>query len=291
MYSTQQNGANQIPGYTGYQPAHLREEDEKLAMAAMPREDDPQGTKVPGYKGYVPGIKSENVFGATYGCTTRGTKMGAYPRGFDVNDKERYGSVTQQTYTPQMSQKVIGAQYDRAQACATPGMSYQEINAQASVARQMDPNPMPKVPMLTQQTLSKILNELRRRGANGIRGLAIVFRRMDNNGDKRLDREDLRIGLRENGHELSDMEFDRVFQYFDRDGNGKVNFDEFMRGVRGDLNQRRKALVHQAFAKLDKTGDGCVDLRDLAQIYDPSMHPKFKTGEMNKDQILTEFLG
>lgn len=105
---------------------------------------------------------------------------------------------------------------------------------------------------------------------------------MDNAGDKRLDREDLRVGLRENGHCLSDMEFDQIFCYFDRNGDGVVNFDEFMRGVRGDLNPFRKALVCEAFKKLDKDGSGMVDLRDLSALYDVSQHPKFKSGEMTK---------
>lgn len=118
----------------------------------------------------------------------------------------------------------------------------------------------------------------------------MIFRRFDNNGDKRLCREDLCIGLRESGIELTDMEFDRVFQYFDRNGDGTVNFDEFIRGIRGDLNPFRRNLVQQAFRKLDKTGDGCVDLRDLTGSYDVSKNPKVISGEMTREQALLEFM-
>lgn len=38
------------------------------------------------------------------------------------------------------------------------------------------------------QVLDKIMTTLKKRGAHGIRGLGIVFRRMDNNRDKKLDR-------------------------------------------------------------------------------------------------------
>ena len=60
-----------MPGYTGYKPAHITEEEERAkveTMAANQKADT--GPRVPGYQGYVPSIKSENVFGSTYGHTT-----------------------------------------------------------------------------------------------------------------------------------------------------------------------------------------------------------------------------
>lgn len=97
-------------------------------------------------------------------------------------------------------------------------------------------------------------------------------------------------GLKENGHTLSPSEFERIFKYFDKNNDGKVSYDEFLRGIRGQLNERRKALVCQAFDKLDKTGDGFVTVEDLVGVYDGSFHPKFKSGEMTQKDILSEFL-
>ena len=169
-------------------------------------------------------------------------------------------------------------------------MTYQEAAQQAKWANKLDPNPPAKIPMLTDQVLKKVLGELKRRGANGIRGLGIVFRRMDNNGDRRFDREELKQGLRENGHNLTDDEFNRIFQHFDRNGDGVINFDEFMRGIRGDLNPTRRAFVAMAYKKLDRTGDGFVDIKDMQKAYDVTKHPKFITGEMTQRQVLEEFM-
>ena len=113
---------------------------------------------------------------------------------------------------------------------------------------------------------------------------------MDNNGDRKMDRHEFMWGLRENGHTLSPSEFERIFKYFDKNNDGKLSYDEFLRGVRGDMNANRKQFVAIAFKKLDKTGNGIVDIQDLVNTYDVSFHPKYKSGEMSKNDILNEFM-
>ena len=105
-----------------------------------------------------------------------------------------------------------------------------------------------------------------------------------------MDRHEFMWGLRENGHTLSPSEFERIFKYFDKNNDGKLSYDEFLRGVRGDMNANRKQFVAIAFKKLDKTGNGIVDIQDLVNTYDVSFHPKYKSGEMSKNDILNEFM-
>jgi Ca2+-binding EF-hand superfamily protein len=113
------------------------------------------------------------------------------------------------------------------------------------------------------QVLEKIKAKLLERGTHGIRELGNVFRRMDNSKNKKLERNELMWGLKENGHNLSSSEYERVFKYFDKNNDGWVDYVEFLRGLRGDMNDRRRGLVQMAFKKLDRTGDGLVTLEDL----------------------------
>lgn len=68
-------------------------------------------------------------------------------------------------------------------------------------------------------------------------------------------------------------------EHFDRDKNGTVNFDEFLRALKGELNASRKHWIRQAYDKLDVNKDGLVKLDDIAQIYDASEHPDVKEGK------------
>ena len=124
-----------LPGYTGYKPAHLKEEEEReRALEATAMIEADAGPRVPGYQGYVPSIKSENVFGGTYGKTTQGQRQGAYvAAGFDTDDRDRYTSVANQNYGPQMQQHVFGRQApDFDPNVAKQGglhMTYEEVRA------------------------------------------------------------------------------------------------------------------------------------------------------------------
>ena len=40
-----------------------------------------------------------------------------------------------------------------------------------------------------------------------------------------------------------------LFAMFDRDGSGTVSYDEFVRGVRGEMNDFRLDWVHKAFSQ------------------------------------------
>ena len=132
--------------------------------------------------------------------------------------------------------------------------------------------------------LNKVKAQLEARGSRTIRGLSRTFRALDSyDGNKKVDREEFAVGLRENGCELSKDELNCLFGYFDRDCDGTINFDEFLIGIRGELNARRQAMVDKAFLKFDKDGNGYIDANDLRGVYNASMHPKVQRGEMTED--------
>ena len=148
---------------------------------------------------------------------------------------------------------------------------------------------------MAQRGLIDVLNALReqlnKRGSKTIRNLGRTFRALDSfDGNRKVDRNEFAVGLRENGVTLSSPELSALFDYFDKDKDGTVCFDEFLVGVRGSPNSRRQALIDKAFLKFDRDGNGYVDANDLRGVYNCSHHPKVQRGEMTEDQAFREFL-
>ena len=81
-----------------------------------------------------------------------------------------------------------------------------------------------------------------------------------------------------------------MFKGFDINGNGEIDFDEFLRVVVGPMNQFRTQLVKKAYQKIDINGDGILDINDIKGKYDASRHPDVKSGKKTEQEVLQEFL-
>jgi len=86
---------------------------------------------------------------------------------------------------------------------------------------------------MTHDDLVNIIKQkLLERGNYGIRGLAQVFKHMDENGNRKLDPDDFRWGLQNYGITITKDEAKLVVDACDRDKDGNVDYDEFLRFLR-----------------------------------------------------------
>uniref|UniRef100_A0A7S3KF90 EF-hand domain-containing protein n=1 Tax=Euplotes crassus TaxID=5936 RepID=A0A7S3KF90_EUPCR len=138
--------------------------------------------------------------------------------------------------------------------------------------------------------LREIKGRLLERSSFGIRGLGRIFRAMDDNGNRQLDIDDFRWGLIDFGITITKEEAAQLLKHIDRDGSGTIDFDEFLRFLRGDLNDFRKNLINQAYDKLDVNKDGLVKLDDIEKLYDASQHPDVMDGKKTEQEVILEFM-
>lgn len=85
-------------------------------------------------------------------------------------------------------------------------------------------------------------------------GLWDLYRALWNSDKKRvnfLTRHEFCWAIKSNGHQLTKTEFDKLFKYFDRDGNDKVCYRGFLKSLTGQLNEKRLAVVKEVYHKLD----------------------------------------
>jgi calcyphosin len=143
----------------------------------------------------------------------------------------------------------------------------------------------------TKNIVQKVKNMLiQHGGANGLRTMTVILRRLDINRNGKLDEEELHEGLEVYGIHPDPADMKKILKYFDRSGDGSISVTEFLRGLRGSMAKRRVRLVKKAFELVDKSGDGIITVKDLIGAYDVSQHPLVKEGTITEEEVLSNFL-
>jgi len=141
-----------------------------------------------------------------------------------------------------------------------------------------------------ESAVDKFRNKLKARGSRGIMALRRCFMICDDDNSKSLNQyelekicNDYRIGLTKN-------EVQYLFKSFDTNNNRSIDYEEFLRGVVGEMNNFRKELVKRAFEKLDTNRNGIVEVEDIRGVYNAKLHPDVLAGKKTEDEVLAEFL-
>jgi Ca2+-binding EF-hand superfamily protein len=113
---------------------------------------------------------------------------------------------------------------------------------------------------------------------------------MDDNNSKTLDLQEFTKAMNDYRIQVESGDIGKIFALFDRDGNGEINYDEFLRSIVGKMNDRRKNTVILAFKRFDKDGNGVINIEDLKGKYNAKSHPDVKTGKKTEEDVLYEFL-
>lgn len=83
-----------------------------------------------------------------------------------------------------------------------------------------------------EEVLARVKASLARRGVDSIHDLARSFRIFDDDRSRDLSLYEFSKAMRDYGVGLSEAELRAIFAKFDKDGNGRIVYDEFLRGVR-----------------------------------------------------------
>ncbi|GMI00940.1 hypothetical protein TrVE_jg7309 [Triparma verrucosa] len=145
-------------------------------------------------------------------------------------------------------------------------------------------------PLSPEGLIAKVLGILKARSKNAVRGLKSAFKAMDDVGDYKLDKEDLKWGLRDLGVDLDDEQFGVLFTYFDKGGDGIISLTEFLTAIRGEMNDFRVGLVLAAYDKLDADGSGLVNIDDIVSLYNIEADPMVAEGVKTVDEAAKEFM-
>lgn len=118
-----------------------------------------------------------------------------------------------------------------------------------------------------EQLITHLRARIAARGARGISGIGKKFKIADDNNSKSLDQEEFKKAMHDFRVGLNQKQVTMAFRIFDRDGNGEISYDEFLRSIRGAMNPARVAISKKAYNIMDSDGSGQVDINDIRQTY------------------------
>ena len=131
---------------------------------------------------------------------------------------------------------------------------------------------------------------MRQRGARGILNLKRVFKIIDDNNNGLIDYQEFMKAIKDYRIQVTPEEAHFLFGIFDINQDGSISYDEFLRQVIGTMSTERQQLVKRAFQKLDRNGNGQVDLEDIKSIYNAKQHPDVKLGKKTEEEVFIEFM-
>ena len=128
------------------------------------------------------------------------------------------------------------------------------------------------------------------RGYIGIMSMRRTFMLVDENSTKEISFDEFEKIFKTYRYDLSETEINNLFNYFDKEGNGYIKYEEFLNELCNNLNQFRKDILKQVFNKLDEKEKGFITVGIIRHEYNPKGNPLVRQGKRSEDEILAEFL-
>ena len=137
-------------------------------------------------------------------------------------------------------------------------------------------------PDLIEVIIMRLRNKLSKLGISNLISIETGFRNIDTNNEQELDFSTFKDACDQFNFELSEDECKELFLAFTKEETTKVNYDEFIRILRGELIEKRKQLVENVFKSLDKENKG-LSVDELIQIYNPKGSYEFIYNKENEE--------
>lgn len=157
--------------------------------------------------------------------------------------------------------------------------------------------------LVTEKTKRKKRRELTEEQKSEIKE---AFELFDTDKDKEIDYHELKVAMRALGFEVKKVDVLKILKDYDREGNGKITFEDFNEVVTDRMLERDpKEEIMKAFKLFDDDDSGRISLRNLRRVARElgenisdeelrSMIDEFDTdgdGEINQEEFLSIMTG
>ena len=110
---------------------------------------------------------------------------------------------------------------------------------------------------------------LSKRGLENMISIETGFRNIDTQNAQELDFSTFKAACEKFDFQLSEEEIKELFLAFTKEETTKVNYDEFIRILRGELPPNRKELVEQVFKSINEENKEGLTVEEIFGLYNP----------------------
>lgn len=97
-----------------------------------------------------------------------------------------------------------------------------------------------------------------------ITGMKELFKSIDTDNSGTITVAELRKAMTQWGHKISEAELQNLINVADVDGDGLIDYNEFVAGTMHTSKLEKEELLQKAFKQMDKDGSGSIDVNELA---------------------------
>ena len=133
------------------------------------------------------------------------------------------------------------------------------------------------------------------RGVGGIHAARKALARFDADGSGTLDIDEVKQGLNSMGViDFSDSELIKLFRYFDKGDDLRINPEELLKGFTTGMSYTRKRVVREAFDTLDSSispggeGSGQISLNHIIENFNVYGHPDVINNTISANEAFSE---
>ena len=132
---------------------------------------------------------------------------------------------------------------------------------------------------------------LSKRGLKNIIAIETGFRNIDTQNAQELDFTTFKTACENFDFQLNEEEIKELFLAFTKEETTKVNYDEFIRILRGELPPNRKELVEKVFKSINEENKEGFSIEEIFSLYNPKGSFEFlyqKESEENAKKIFED---
>jgi len=215
-------------------------------------------------------------------------QSGRTQEGIKVYQKRRYNPITDEYY----NDFGINANNDKGtDNIINDNDDYSTIqNTPSNIRRNLIQNNNNYIESNSIGIIDKLRNVIISRGSKSIFNFQRMLSIYDRKHSGQISLDDFIAIFQTYNFDFSSSDIQNIFQQFDSNQTGAINYDLLIDSLIGQLDERRRLSVQKVYDNFNKNEQGEVLLSEIKQKYNSSRHPDVISGRKRREEEFGEFL-